>query len=167
VIVVWIVEGTWEACIDATRDLLPAGAPVMLLHVTPAEIGGVAGSAFAGLLGRGHRQRDPARSVTASAIAAAEELLAAAGQRLGSPADQLARTGRVEREVVAACGGATALVVARDGELSRIGPASLGPATRFVVDHAPCPVLLVWPGTAPEITTMPPPPSGHRPEPPR
>jgi len=35
---------------------------------------------------------------------------------------------------------------------------------RFVVDHAACPVLLVWPGSAPDVTTIPPPP--HRPSPP-
>ena len=28
------------------------------------------------------------------------------------------------------------------------GPHSFGHATRFVVDHAPCALLLVWPGTA-------------------
>ena len=36
------------------------------------------------------------------------------------------------------------LVLARDGDHSRLGPHSLGPAARFVVDHAPCRVLLVW-----------------------
>jgi hypothetical protein len=36
------------------------------------------------------------------------------------------------------------LVLARDGDRSRPGPHSLGPAARFAVDHAPCRVLLVW-----------------------
>jgi hypothetical protein len=48
--------------------------------------------------------------------------------------------------------------VARDGDRSRLGPKSLGRATRFVVDHAACPVLLVWPDAAPDVGTMPPPP---------
>ena len=47
------------------------------------------------------------------------------------------RSGRVEREVVAAAEGMNLLVVARDGDLRRLGPHSLAPATRFVVDHAP------------------------------
>jgi len=47
---------------------------------------------------------------------------------------------------------------ARAGDRSRLGPKSLGRATRFVVDHAACPVLLVWPDAAPEVGTMPPPP---------
>jgi len=52
------------------------------------------------------------------------------------------RTGRVEREVIAATDGADLLVLARDGE-RKPGPKSLGPRTRFVVDHATCPLLLV------------------------
>jgi hypothetical protein len=64
----------------------------------------------------------------------------------------------VEREVVAAAEGADLLVLARDGERGRPGPKSLGPATRFVVDHAPCPVLLVWPEPAPGVADIPPPP---------
>ena len=67
--------------------------------------------------------------------------------------------GASEREVVAAAEGADLLVLARDGDDTRLGPKSLGPASRFVVDHAPCPVLLVWPELAPGITTIPPPPS--------
>jgi hypothetical protein len=50
------------------------------------------------------------------------------------------------------------LVMARDGDRSRLGPKSLGKAARFVVDHAACPVLLVWPESAPDVTTIPPPP---------
>jgi hypothetical protein len=65
--------------------------------------------------------------------------------------------------VRAAAEGADLLVVARDGDRSRLGPASLGPATRFVVDHAPCPVLLVWPEQTPAVGSIPPPP----PHPPR
>ena len=33
------------------------------------------------------------------------------------------------------------------------------PDTRFVVDHAPCAVLLVWPGEAPTVDSIPPPPA--------
>lgn len=64
----------------------------------------------------------------------------------------------MEREVVAACTGAGLLVLARDGDHTRLGPRSLGPATRFVVDHAPCRVLLVWPDEPPDLATLPPPP---------
>jgi hypothetical protein len=47
------------------------------------------------------------------------------------------------------------LIVARDGERSRLGPKSVGRATRFVVDHAACPVLLVWLEAAPDVGTLP------------
>jgi nucleotide-binding universal stress UspA family protein len=38
-------------------------------------------------------------------------------------------------------------VLARNEDQSRHGPRSLGPTARYVVDHAPCAVLLVWPDT--------------------
>jgi nucleotide-binding universal stress UspA family protein len=66
--------------------------------------------------------------------------------------------------VVAASAQADLLIVARDGDRARLGPKSLGKATRFVVDHAACPVLLVWPEPAPGVATIPPPP--HHPPPP-
>jgi hypothetical protein len=58
--------------------------------------------------------------------------------------------------VVQAARGAALLVLARQGE--QAGPRSLGKAARFVVDHASCPVLLVWPGPAPDQPLPPPPP---------
>lgn len=60
--------------------------------------------------------------------------------------------------MVAAAEGADLLMVARDGDRARLGPHSLGRAGRFVVDHAPCPVLLIWPEATPAVTTIPPPP---------
>jgi Universal stress protein family len=83
-----------------------------------------------------------------------------------APCDRLERHGHLEREAVTAATGADLLILARDGDRSRLGPKGLGKVTRFVVDHAPCPVLLVWPEPAPGITTIPPPPPrppGHGP----
>ncbi|MER7756917.1 universal stress protein [Kitasatospora sp. NPDC097643] len=160
-VVVWIAEGTWPACVDAARAHGPQGAEIVLLHVSGQEVPGVAHGAFAGLLGRGHRERDPGTRVEILAADSARHLLDAAAERLGRPCARVERTGRVEREVVAAAEGAELLVLARDGDRSRLGPHSLGPATRFVVDHAPCPVLLVWPEQAPDTATIPPPPPDH------
>jgi nucleotide-binding universal stress UspA family protein len=157
-VVVWIVEGTWPACVDAARAHAPAGADVVLLHVTPAEVSGVAHGAFAGLLGRGHPERDPGTRIEHFAATSAQELLRSAAERLGRPCTRRERTGRVEREVVAEAEGCALLILARDGDRSHLGPRSLGPASRFVVDHAPCPVLLVWPEPSPDLSTMPPPP---------
>ena len=68
---------------------------------------------------------------------------------MGRPVRRLWERGSAEREVVAAAGAADLLVCVRDGAPGRRGPDSLGPAARFVVDHAPCEVLLVWPGGEP------------------
>nr|WSX76202.1 universal stress protein [Streptomyces sp. NBC_00899] len=157
-VVVWIVEGTWPACVDAARAQAPGAADVVLLHVSPADVPGAARGAFAGLLGRGHPERDPSTRLEHLAAASADRLLSEAARRLGRPCTRQERSGRIEREVVAAAEGADLLVLARDGDRTHLGPRSLGPASRFIVDHAPCPVLLVWPDTAPGIATIPPPP---------
>ncbi|MFH9657312.1 universal stress protein [Streptomyces sp. NPDC017248] len=169
-VIAWVVEGTWPACVDAVRAHAPDDAEVVLLHVSGPDVPTVAHGAFAGLLGRGHRpghgpaegwQRDPGDRLEALGGTSAAALLDAAARRLGRPCARVERSGRVEREVVAAAEGAGLLVLARDGDRSRLGPKSLGPAVRFTVDHAPCPVLLVWPRPAPGLGTLPPPPPRH------
>lgn len=157
-VVVWIVEGTWTACVGAARTHVGEDTDVVLLHVSGDEIPDIAHGAFAGLLGRGHPGRDPGIRVEHLAAESADRLLRAAAERLGRPCSRVERSGRTEREVVRAAEGAELLILARDGDRSRLGPRSLGPASRFVVDHAPCPVLLVWPETAPDVTDLPPPP---------
>jgi nucleotide-binding universal stress UspA family protein len=164
-VLVWIAEGTWAGCVEAARAHAPADAEIVLLHVSGDEVPDVAHGAFAGLLGRGHRERDPGIRLEDLAAVSARQLLDDAAERLGRPCTRLRRTGRPEREVVAAAEEAELLIVARDGDRSRLGPRSLGPAGRFVVDHAPCPVLLVWPEPPPGVATIPPPPTSppHRP----
>ncbi|CAM5699729.1 MULTISPECIES: universal stress protein [Streptomyces] len=160
-VIVWLVEGTWPACVDAVRAHAPGDAEVVLLHVSGPDVPAVAHGAFAGLLGR--RSQDPGDRLEALGDTSATALLDAAAERLGRPCLREERSGRVEREVVAAAEGAGLLVLARDGDRSRLGPKSLGPAVRFAVDHAPCPVLLVWPEPAPRLDTIPPPPPHHHP----
>jgi nucleotide-binding universal stress UspA family protein len=171
-IVIWLAEGTWEACVDAAADLvtdLPATdsgarsgtvdrAEVVLLHVLDPGIGDVARGAQGGLLGRGRPGGGRSDAIGEAAAAAQAALLDAAARRLGHPAARDPRRGRAEREVVAACEGARLLIMARDGDHTRLGPRSIGPATRFVLDHAPCRVLLVWPDEPPALDTIPPPP---------
>ena len=140
--VVWIAESTWEACVDRARELLPGDADVTLLHVAPTDVEDVAARGAARLLGR-RPPPPPGPPLRAIAAGEAQALLESAQSRLGRAAQLDSRRGKVEREVVQACVDADLLVVARDGE-ARAGPKSLGPHTRFVVDHAPCQVLLVW-----------------------
>lgn len=163
---VWIVEDTWEATVAEAGAFLPADSEVTLLHVASTQAETVARGARHGLLGRHpppHAAAEPLRAISERA---AHELLAEAQIRLGRPARLEARRGRIEHEVVAATGGMDVLVLARDGDRERLGPRSLGPAARFVVDHAPCRVLLIWPDVAPALTTIPPPPPPGPPPPP-
>ncbi|WP_037079579.1 universal stress protein [Pseudonocardia spinosispora] len=160
--VVWITEGTWTATVDAAAALAEAATmEIVLLHIVDVEISEALHGAFGGLLGRHSPSHDPGGAVADLADAESEQLLAAAADRLGHPSRREVRSGRVEREVVAACQGASLLVCARDGDHSRLGPHSLGPTTRFVVDHAPCAVLLIWPDRTPDIESIPPPPPAH------
>jgi nucleotide-binding universal stress UspA family protein len=156
---VWIIEDTWQATIDDAAALLPTDAEITLLHVASTEPEAVARAARHGLLGR----HPPPQELQTISEQAARALLTDAQERLGRAATLESRRGRVEREVVAAAEHVDMLVLARDGDRERLGPRSLGPATRFVIDHAPCRVLLIWPDTVPELETIPPPP----PHPPR
>jgi nucleotide-binding universal stress UspA family protein len=157
-VIIWISEGTWQATVDAARVHAPAAADLVLLHVTRDDVTEMVRGSLAGLLGRDRRGRDAVSQVESIAHATAAALLDDAARRLGRPATRLERHGRVEREVVRAADGADLLICARDGDRHRLGPRSLGPATRFAVDHAPCPVLLVWPEAAPAVGSIPPPP---------
>ena len=171
-VVVWLVEGTWEGCLAAATPALPADCTLSLLHITPSDVDELPGAVAGGLLGRArHGPRHPYEQ---AADQAAAEILGAAASQLGRPdAVLLNRHGRAEQEVIATVAevGADLLVVARDGDRSHLGPHSLGHATRFVVDHAPCSVLIVWPDVVPGIDSIrpphhgppPPPPPPHRP----
>ncbi|MBV9232219.1 MAG: universal stress protein [Chloroflexi bacterium] len=79
--------------------------------------------------------------------ASAQEILEE-GSRLLGGAEQLRRAGRPEREIVQAAEEwqADLLVICSRSTLSGgppLGPKSIGHVARFVLDHAPCPVLLV------------------------
>ncbi len=164
-VITWIVEGTWQACVDATREHVADDAEIVLLHVNDLDPAEIARGAVMGLMGRDRQRRDDRRrrDPVAGSAAAARRLLDSAAERLGRPSSTLELSGRVERQVVMAAVDADLLVVARDGDRGRPGPRSIGHATRFVVDHAPCAVLLVWPESAPAVTDVPPPPPPHPP----
>ncbi|GIL29901.1 universal stress protein [Actinocatenispora comari] len=161
-IVAWLLPGTWESVVDAAGAVADADDDLVLLATADDRLVELAGGADEALLGRGGP--DPLDRLGAEQDRAADLLLAAAASRLGRDADRQARrSGHPERDVVAACERAGLLVLARDGDHTRLGPPSIAPPTRFVLDHAPCRVLLVWPDEPPNLTTLPPPP----PAPPR
>lgn len=157
-VVVWVTEGTWRSTVDAAAVAAPADAAVVLLHVIDAGLEEALHGVYQGLLGGQRRSRDPGDAVGPAAAGAGSNLLTAASTRFGRPVRQDMREGLVEHEVVAACEGAALLVCARDGDRSRLGPKSLSRHTRFVIDHTPCAVLLIWPEQVPGLGSIPPPP---------
>jgi len=159
-VLVWITDDGWQACVQAARTVAPAGEDVTLLYVTDTAALEAAHGAFTALLGRS--RTDPGAQLEALAESSAQQVLAAAAEELGHPARQLRLRGRPEHQVAEAARGASLLILAREGGAA--GPKSLGKAARFVVDHATCPVLLVWPGTPPDtpLPPPPPPPGGKR-----
>ena len=160
---VWIVEDTWEATVAEAAAFLPADAEVTLLHVAPGDVETLAEGSRHGLLGRRRHPgpREPPEPLRAISDEAAEALLAEARERFGRDARTERRRGRIGHEVAAAAEGMDLLVLARDGDHSRLGPRSLGPGARFAVDHAPCRALLVWADAPPGVETIPPPPPHH------
>lgn len=145
-VLVWISEIGWEACVDAAKEL--DASEITLVHGPSAEALEASRGAMAGLLGR-HRRPDLEERFAQASTEAAEALLDAAAQRLGRPAQRQVVTGdHPEQEIARAARDADLLVAARSGR--RLGPKSIRHPARFVVDHAPCPLLLVWPPGGPE-----------------
>ena len=133
-IVVWICEGTWPACVDAVAGLAGAStAEIVLLHVRAESLPPPRPGSLIGL-GRIGRVEQEARQLSTQA---AEELLVRAQSRLARRAETRRGSGPAER------------VVTATSQLAMPETRSLGRETRFVIDHAPCPVLLVWPGAVP------------------
>lgn len=143
---VWIVDETWRATATAAAAFLPADADITLLHVRADDAEAVARGAHYALLGRS--RRPAAEPLDAIRGQGPRDLLADAQAALGRPAVLDARSGRIEHEVIAAADTADLLVLARDHDHAHRGPRSLGPTARYVVDHASCAVLLVWPDNA-------------------
>jgi nucleotide-binding universal stress UspA family protein len=149
---VWIAEDTWEGCVDRASGLVPDDAEVTLLHVAPTDVERMASGGASRLLGR-RPPAPPGPPLRAIAAEEAQALLERAAARFGRPVRTEARRGLVEREVIEASADADLLVLARDGRLG-LEPKSLGPQTRFVLDHAPCQVMLVWPDDPPPLRTI-------------
>ncbi len=134
-VLAWITEGGWEACVDAAAAF--GAADVTLLHVTALDVPARAGAAT----------RRSWRAWTRSR--ARPRRRCSTTPRSGSgAARRLALTGVAETIVLAEAEQSHVVVVTRDGR--HVGPHSLGHAERFVVDHAPCTVVLAWPDGAPE-----------------
>ena len=149
---VWITESSWAVCVDRARELLPSDAEITLLHVASADAEALAERPAPGRLGR-HRPAPPGPALHEISEAEASSLLSHAAQRLGRPAETVARRGDAEREVLEQAEGCDLLVLARDGVAGR-EPKSIGREPRFVIDHAGCEVLVVWPQRPAGLSAM-------------
>ena len=99
------------------------------------------------------------REIRETEKASAEDILSA-GQQHVSRAEIIRREGRPEREIVNTTAEWQAdLVVicarAEHGQKAHFGPRSIGHVARFVLDHAPCPVLLIRPVSRDQIPMAP------------
>lgn len=150
-VLVWIAPGTWPAVVEAARAR-PASDELTLIAADDPEA--LPSGALLGLMGRGR----PSGSERGLTHDEAEALLSQAAEALGRTCHQLVASGPTERVITAAADGADLLILARDGDRSRLGPRSLGTHARFIIDHAPCTVELIWPDDAPGLGTIPPPP---------
>jgi nucleotide-binding universal stress UspA family protein len=138
-VLAWITESGWEACVDAVARL--GAAEVTLLYVATMDLPGP----------RGRRHEEVLARMSELADEAAEALLEDAAERLPEPGASIrtvAARGPAEEVVMEAAADVDLLVVVRDNR--HLGPHSIGHAARFVVDHAPCNVVLVWPGGGPD-----------------
>ena len=142
-VLAWITEGGWEAAVDAVKTL--NASDVTLLHVDTVDVPG-----------RGRRHDEVLQRMHALAGEAALALLADAEERLGHEADKRAERGVAETIVFELAKDHDVLVLARDGRHS--GPHSIGHDQRWVIDHAPCAVLLAWSEGAPDDEAPPPKP---------
>ena len=150
-IIALVAPATWPAVVAAVQRHGDADVTLVATAEPPAPLVGPPG----GLMGRAR----PPEPVTPGLVeSAATDLLTQAATALGRAAASQVLQGPAERAVVQACAGADVLILARDGDNTRLGPASLGHQTRFIVDHAPCTIELVWPTPPPPLATIPPPP---------
>ncbi len=130
--------------------LVPASARWQAVHVIDARGRVDLGALRGGVAGAGPLPRhlvaaieEAGREHASNVLAAASAAFAESG--LASDAG-LVRVGEPGREICAAATATSAdLVVLRASRHARIepGPRSVGHTARFVVDHAPCGVLLI------------------------
>lgn len=154
-VLAWIAPATWPAVIDAVRRR-PEGDDVTLVAVAD-RFSALPVGAAGGLMGRG--RRSAVSDAEASTAVAAQALVNQAMAELGRPCVAKVLSGATDRVVTAEANDADILILARDGDRSRLGPRSLGKAARFIIDHAPCTVVVLWPGDVPDLGTIPPPPT--------
>lgn len=150
-VVAWIAPGTWDAVV-ATANKRPQTDRITLVAVAD-NTQDVPSGMLSGLMGRAHAPGYEYYDKISQE--AAQSLLDQAKDRLGRECETQLLVGKTEEVVTESLEDAGLLILARDGDRSRLGPKSIGRHTRFVLDHAPCTVALVWPGETPPLESIP------------
>ncbi len=142
--------GTAEL-IQRARALLDLRqSELLLLHVADTGPRSALELARGAIIGAPPLPPDRARELTAAERARATAVIAEAEAQLGASGlrgEALLVSGVPERQIVALAGQRQADLVVlfahRFGRAAPPGPRSVGHTARFVLDHAPCPVLLL------------------------
>ncbi len=146
IVLVAVAGAETPAFWDRVRELLPRGAGVELFHVVDEAPVRELGMVFGRHPGRSQPAGVDAR-IREAESRGSETILGEARAAVGSEAQVATGRGRPEQEIVNRArdlGAALVVVGARPGETETPpAPHSLGHVSRYVVDHAPCPVLLV------------------------
>ena len=151
------LDGTNLVQVSKATDLLSTSQPLTIGLIYVTDLG--PRHDIEHLRERFHRHPEPPRPREEEMLRAerssAQDILNE-GLNHFPGAETIRREGRPEREIVnAAAEWQADLVIicprAEYGGRHPIGPKSVGHVARFVVDHAPCPVLLVRPFTRAEF----------------
>lgn len=139
--------------IQRMTEILGKEAECLFLHVIDTRPRHDLGDFLHGPLHRLPRHHKPPReeAVTAAEETAGQRAIAEtleAAQKIGLKASSSVKQGRPEEIIVQVAQEMNADLIgvwAREGAIGRppIGPGSIGHIARFVLDHAPCDVLLL------------------------
>jgi nucleotide-binding universal stress UspA family protein len=147
--------GAVDALLDASIPLLSTAVTWVPTHVVDTRREHELGFLRGGLAGAGRLSRSQQAAIdsataehTRATIEAAEIVLLRRGLSREPPQIRVGEPGREICEIAAAT-SATAIVLFASRRRARAGsgPHSVGHTARFVVDHAPCPVLVLRGGS--------------------
>jgi nucleotide-binding universal stress UspA family protein len=139
-----------DELLGAAVPLLPAPVVWVPTHVVDARARRDLGFLRGGITGAGPLSRSQQQAIDAATaehtraiMDAAEASLRRRGLQLDPPQIRVGEPGREICAVAAAIGAGLVVLFASRRAQAFSGPGSVGHTARFVLDHAPCPVLLV------------------------
>lgn len=149
-VVVCVDGAVPDALLDAAVPLLSDAAVWIPTHIVDARGRRDLGFLRGGITGAGPLSRSQQQSIdaataehTRSILEATESTLRKRGLAYEPPQIRVGEPGREICGVAVAVGASLIVLFGNRGSRRATGPGSVGHTARFVLDHAPCPVLLV------------------------